>query len=488
MDVPTRDQTTHIDSCAECGAALAHDQRYCLECGVRRGPLPHHISQVIAGIMERGRQIASPGRPDAEPPVPAASERGPFDAWIVAPRAAAAAVIGTLGFGVVAGSLVGGSVASALRPLLVVVSPASSPRVANASLSSSGSGASNASGGSATVTITSAAGSAPSQQPAGSSQTGSSGGSTTAGSPTPSTLPPVKHVFMIVLSNQGYGQTFGNIADDPYLAKTLAHEGELIPTYYGVAGSPLANEIALISGQGPTPQTAADCSAYRNIVPAKKGARGQVLGKGCVYPKKTETIADQLTSHQLTWKAYVQIGSKPKRARKEMCQPRLGSSGPSASDSPGPYAAWRNPFLYFHSVTGAGACPKSDVALTQLSKDLKSASSTPSLSYIVADACDDGSDAPCTLHAKAGLGPAERFLRSVVPEIKRSPAYKAGGLIVITFDEAPQVGPNADPAAAATTRRIRISDTQAAPRRPPPRRRRLRRPPPRRAPQLRRLR
>ena len=51
--------------------------------------------------------------------------------------------------------------------------------------------------------------------------------------------------------------------------------------------------------------------------------------------------------------------------------------------------------------------------------------------------------------------PLDGFLRSVVPEIEQSAAYKDNGLIAITFDEAPQSGPSADSARAATTRRIR---------------------------------
>ena len=42
---------------------------------------------------------------------------------------------------------------------------------------------------------------------------------------------------------------------------------------------------------------------------------------------------------------------------------------------------------------------------------------------------------------------ANRFLKSVVPEIKHSPAFKDGGLIAITFDQAPQTGPDADSSA-----------------------------------------
>ncbi len=82
--------------------------------------------------------------------------------------------------------------------------------------------------------------------------------------------------------------------------------------------------------------------------------------------------------------------------------------------------------------------------LTQLATDLKSADSTPTLSYIVADPCHDGSDTPCAPHAKAGPAAADAFLKSVVPGILTSPAYKADGLIAITYDQAPQTGPNAD--------------------------------------------
>ena len=33
--------------CAECGGALAHDQRYCTECGTRRAQLPQYVAGLI---------------------------------------------------------------------------------------------------------------------------------------------------------------------------------------------------------------------------------------------------------------------------------------------------------------------------------------------------------------------------------------------------------------------------------------------------------
>jgi hypothetical protein len=257
-------------------------------------------------------------------------------------------------------------------------------------------------------------------------------------------------VFLVVLSSQGYNQTFGHSAKDPYLARTLVKQGELVPNYYAVAGSPLANELALVSGQGPNPETAADCPTYDPFIASGFGSQNQLLGSGCVYPQSAESLADQLTAAGKTWKAYLQTGGSQKKAGAEECRPRLGGRGGASATPARPYATWRNPFMYFSSLTSAGGCPKNDVPLTRLSRDLAKASGTPTLSYIVADACDDAGGLACGRH-KHGITAAEVFLKSVIPQIRRSPAYKADGLIAITFDNAPQTGQYADPSSCCNT-------------------------------------
>jgi len=62
----------------------------------------------------------------------------------------------------------------------------------------------------------------------------------------------------------------------------------------------------------------------------------------------------------------------------------------------------------------------------------------------VPDSCHDGSVQPCAAGAPAGPKAADAFLRSVVPRILSSPAYKKNGLIVITVDQAPSSGEFAD--------------------------------------------
>src|SRR5579872_2888085 len=98
----------HPLRCAECNAALGHDQRYCLNCGARRGSLPAYLAAVIGAIREQGSRVAAGGSVPLEPlgGEPTFDESSRLDAWLGAPRAAAVAVLGMLGFGVVVGSLV----------------------------------------------------------------------------------------------------------------------------------------------------------------------------------------------------------------------------------------------------------------------------------------------------------------------------------------------------------------------------------------------
>ncbi len=427
--------------CRECGSRLAHDQRYCLSCGARRGALPAHIFQLIGGILQRERAAAA-----AEPlEDPLSTGSGRFDAWLVAPRAAAVAVMGMLGFGVVVGSLIGESAASDYQPVIVAVGPHGSSSGAPGGGVGGPLGAAGAGGGGVTTITVGSTTPTPavaSAAPASPTPTSPVTGGNSA--PVASALPPIKHVFLIMLSNQGYHQTFGHTTDDPYLASTLAGKGELVENYYSVAGGSLANEIALMSGQGPTQDTVDNCPLYTNVVPGKKGARGQVLGNGCVYPVSTPTLAQQLTAAHLTWKAYVQATGSGGQAHQEACRhPKLDSPDTQPS-SGGSYATYRNPFLYFHSLIDRTTCPKNDASIAQLATDLRAKDKTPALSYLIPDLCHDGSDSPCAPGAPSGMAGADTFLKSVVPEIERSAAYKDGGLIAITFDQAPQSGTNAD--------------------------------------------
>ena len=505
--------------CTHCRAPLADDQRYCVECGTRRGGLPLAIAERINAILARGdlaalgagangayatngggeaadlagatngaggangdgagsdtahdRGVAAgagalaagaafaaaagagpaagaggPAATDgAGGPAAAADAGGPAapsgPRWrsMPSPRASAVAIMAMLAFGVVIGSLASSS-AEPQGPIILAVAPRPAAPAPSAATPATPAPATTAPVASAPAAAAPAATTSSSSSSSSSSSTGTS---PTATQPTPSVLPPVKHVFLIMLSDQRYDESFGAPTSDPYLAKTLRKQGELLPNYYGVASGNLANEIALISGQGPTVQTAANCPRYGNVEPAVVSSMQQVLGSGCVYPKTTLSLADQLTAAHKNWKAYVEgIGNGPRGQAKTCRHPALGSADPGAVASlHDPYVTWTNPFVYFKSI-GKSGCAKQDVSLRKLAKDLKSVATTPTFSYIVPSPCDDGNPQPCVPGAQAGLAAADRFLKGVVPEILASPAYQAGGLIAITFDQAPQSGPYAD--------------------------------------------
>jgi phosphatidylinositol-3-phosphatase len=278
------------------------------------------------------------------------------------------------------------------------------------------------------------------------SSSGSGGGSSEAGGGPAKKLPAIKHVWVVMLSDEPYASVFGPSSTASYLHGTLEHKGELLVRYDAVAHEELANELALVSGQGPTVETAANCPNYTEITGASTGPEEQVIGSSCVYPAATQTLAGQLTAKHLTWRAYVQGIDEPGAQAGACAHPVLGQADPTAvqSSSTGSYATFRNPFVYFSSIVDSPTCAADDVGLASLKGDLTAVKRTPSFSYIVPDRCHDGNPTPCTPGAPAGMAPADAFLKQVVPEITGSKGYRENGLLVITVDEAPSSGAFAD--------------------------------------------
>ena len=99
-ELPTPVQAAAIqngDHCTSCGAAMATDQRYCLECGQRRGDprLPFMDAVVLMDAVQRPAQ--------APPPPPKKKRSG------VSPNAALIAGVGTLLLALGIGVLIGRS-------------------------------------------------------------------------------------------------------------------------------------------------------------------------------------------------------------------------------------------------------------------------------------------------------------------------------------------------------------------------------------------
>jgi len=242
-------------------------------------------------------------------------------------------------------------------------------------------------------------------------------------------LPPIKHVWIVVLENENYDTTFGPSSKAPYLAKTLTSQGQLLTQYYGIGHFSLDNYIAMVSGQPPNPQTQADCMFYSEFA-GTVGPDGIAVGQGCVYPTAVKTVGDQLEGKGLTWKEYAEdLGTACRH-------PALNSQDTTqTAHKNDQYAARHNPFVYFHSIIDRPICNTNVLDLSKLQGDLGSASTTPSYSFITPDLCSDGHDAPCVDGRPGGLVSANDFLKTWIPRIAGSPAYQDGGLIIVNFDE-----------------------------------------------------
>jgi hypothetical protein len=258
-------------------------------------------------------------------------------------------------------------------------------------------------------------------------------------------LPPIRHVFVLMLENQSYRVTFGSGSAAPYLARTLPARGALLTHYYAIGHASLGNYIALVSGQAPNTETQLDCSTFadfRASAPALD-AHGQLRGVGCVYPRVVTSLPDQLEAAGLSWRAYMEdMGKNPARESATCGHVPLNAPETTNLASRGDqYAAKHNPFVYFHSIIDDKArCEAHVVNLERLPQDLANPARTANYSFITPNLCSDGHDAPCVDGSAGGLAAIDVFLRKWVPLIEAAPAFLADGMLVITFDESDGAG------------------------------------------------
>lgn len=389
------DQKAGLRTCNQCGAERALDQRYCISCGARLGSLPAAIRaqlrRVVGGAAAAGAAAVDSAKPEKYDGWP--FERSEF---MPSPRTAAAAVLVMLGLGVALGSVTQQVAQSAGFSGILLESPPppaeeEAPQVAGVEPEAE----ETTERAPAAVPLSAAPPEVPLVEEPLPSQPPLE--LPPVEEELPAGMPEIKHVFVIMLGEGGYEETFGEGSPSKFLGEELPAQGEILSNYYAVTKGQLANEIALLSGQGPTPETQADCPDPGDVVPGTESPEGQVEGNGCVYPATTKTLPGQLAEAKLKWRAYHEEGI--------------------------------DPFAYFHSITDGPEYAKADVGLPQLTTDLKlEAKQFPAFAYI--------SPSPASS--------PEEFLETVVPEIKESLAYKDGGMLAITSAQAPQEGEQAD--------------------------------------------
>ena len=223
------------EPCQTCAAPLAGDQRYCLECGTRRGA--PRLDPVALARGDAPGVVAAPADAPGVAGVPLAEDAAlPAAALALGrPRVAATAALLVLGFGVIVGIAAGPDSTSSLaaqRRIVVAQNPAPATTTTPAAGADTSSSTTDA-GGSTTDssstsadttaltdasvtpvdtsgTTTTSSGSGTSGSGTGTSGSGTSGSGTgDSGSGTTTTVPssgkppaPVKHVWVIPLTGQ----------------------------------------------------------------------------------------------------------------------------------------------------------------------------------------------------------------------------------------------------------------------------------------------
>jgi phospholipase C len=183
-------------------------------------------------------------------------------------------------------------------------------------------------------------------------------------------------VFVIVMENKSAAAAL-DPSQAPYTAG-LARRYGLAEDYFAITHPSLPNYLALTSGS-----TWGISDDGYHVLPARD-------------------LGHQLTAAGVSWRAYME-----------------GMTG-GCFHSPYPYALKHNPFAYY-----GGACPANVVPLTALAGDLSG--STPRFVWITPGLCNDTHDCP--------VSTGDRWLRQTVPEITASAAWRAGGVLFITWDE-----------------------------------------------------
>ena len=192
-------------------------------------------------------------------------------------------------------------------------------------------------------------------------------------------------VLLVVMENRGYADVVGAAAW-PFLNGLIARGG-LATAMYATTHPSLPNYLELITGT--TAGITSDCT-------------------GCSV--ETPTLVDQLRQHGLDWRAYME-----------------GAGGPCPTEaSRGRYARRHDPFVYIpHLRDDPVACAR--VVPFDGFAGAVATGALPAFTWVTPNLCDDGHDCDGTV--------ADAWLRDTLTPVLASPWYRAGGIVVVTWDE-----------------------------------------------------
>ena len=260
------------------------------------------------------------------------------------------------------------------------------------------------------------------------------------------TAPPtIQHVWQIQLENESESSSFAAAGTE---LNKLTTQGVFLPDYYATGHVSADNYISQVSGQLGNPVSDSDCQKYIDFE-GTVSAQGYPAGAGCVYPSSVLTLPDQLMAAHLTWNGWMEDMGNDTTRETSTCGQPVGSTPNVAGSSAPPgttdnsqsatakdqYAARHNPFVYFHSLVDGTPSPCQTHVLP-FSQFHGSLAEPANWNWITPNLCHDGHDASCADGEVGGLTGANAFVAKWVPIIEATDAYKNGGLIVVTFDEA----------------------------------------------------
>ena len=210
-------------------------------------------------------------------------------------------------------------------------------------------------------------------------------------------------------------------------------ENHSATSIYGAAGAPYINNTLMPMGAHVTNYLTHVHPSEPNYISIEAGNSLMVTNDNDPVPNNEQTTTDHLVSQlvkaNLTWKAYVEdIDGKS-------CP--LTSSN-TLIDLTNAFAVKHTPQLFFSDVTdnfstSSATCMAHVRPFSELATDLTN-NTVAAFNFITPDLCDDmhGGSIKCLT---AGVPEGDTWLKTNVPTILSSSAFKNGGLLLIVWDE-----------------------------------------------------
>ena len=226
-------------------------------------------------------------------------------------------------------------------------------------------------------------------------QTGTKTGGFTYTAPQ-AAVPSFNNVYIVLDENESYGSVIGS-QSMPYL-NALANRYGLAVNYYANTHPSIGNYFWLTTGQ----QITNDDNFAGTV--------------------SVDNIVRQLNAAGKSWKAYAES------------LPSIGYTGADQY----PYVKRHNPFAYITDVLNSQAQSNNIVPFTQFATDLAN-NQAPNYSFIIPNQQNNAHDCPasipnCTNADK--LAAVDAWLKTNIDPLIASPAFKQGGLLILSWDEA----------------------------------------------------